>query len=272
MSIQAIAFDLDDTLLRDDLTISDYTVSVLQRAAAQGIRIIPASGRARDSMKGFVERIGCAACYISCNGAEVWSPDHQLLQRYLIPHDTLLEIARISRERDIYAQHYEGPNFFYSQEGHWAVSYAQSSMLSGVYVGDLETYLLNRQSSKILMMSEVETIAAMLEECRARFAGRVSVTCSKPYFLEFNPLEATKGNALRFCGEHLGFDIADAAAFGDSLNDLPMLEAAGLGIAMANARPDVKARIRVHCASNMDDGVARYIEEHILNGRKEADA
>lgn len=264
MNIRAIAFDLDDTLLRDDLTISDETIAVLRQAAAQGIRIIPASGRARDSMKGFVDQIGCAACYIACNGAEVWASDHTLIRRLRIPHDTLLEIARFGREKGVYAQTYEGPHFFYTEEGEYARAYAASSKLTGVYVGDLEKYLKDRESSKILMMSDVDTIAAMLREGRERFGGRVSVTCSKPYFLEFNPLDATKGNALRLCGEQLVFALSQAAAFGDSLNDLSMLQAAGLGVAMGNAREDVKAVIPTVCGTNMDDGVARFIRTHIL--------
>ena len=51
---EAVAFDLDDTLLRDDRTISPYTIDVLRRAAATGVKIIPASGRARESMKPYV--------------------------------------------------------------------------------------------------------------------------------------------------------------------------------------------------------------------------
>ena len=65
MSIQAIAFDLDDTLLRSDGSVSDYTVEILHRAADRGIHIIPASGRTRDSMWHAVSRVGCASCFIS---------------------------------------------------------------------------------------------------------------------------------------------------------------------------------------------------------------
>lgn len=81
MQVQAVVFDLDDTLLRDDRTISPYTVDVIRRVAAAGIHVIPASGRARDSMRPFVEQLGCASLYIACNGAEVWTPTHELLLR-----------------------------------------------------------------------------------------------------------------------------------------------------------------------------------------------
>ena len=260
----AVAFDLDDTLLLDDLTISDYTIDVLRRAAAAGVVVIPASGRARDSMKPFVEQIGCASCYISCNGAEVWGADHALLMRKRIPQETALEIARFGAEHGSYAQTYEGAKFYYSMEGEYARSYAASSMLTGEYVGDLEAYLTGRETSKILMMDSDEKIAAMLTEARKQFDGRVSVTCSKSWFLEFNPIGATKGEALAWCGERFGFELANAVTFGDSLNDLSMLQTAGTGVVMANGRPDVKALIPTVCRSNMEDGVAHYIEEHIL--------
>ena len=104
----------------------------------------------------------------------------------------------------------------------------------------------------------------MLVEARGRFAGRASVTCSKPYFLEFNPPRATKGIALGFAADYLGIGIEEIVAFGDSLNDLPMLQAAGRSVAVANGRPDVKPLCDEICLSNQEDGVARYLAGHFL--------
>lgn len=264
MKVQAIAFDLDDTLLRDDRTISPYTLSVLRQAAARGIRIIPASGRARDSMRALVEQIGCACCYISCNGAEVWdAKEHTLLLREELPVSLAQEVGRFAEEHHCYAQTYAGAKFFYSRKGEYARAYAESSMLTGEYVGDLSAFI-TKPTCKILMMDAPERIARLLEEARSRFDGRASLTCSKPYFLEVNPLRATKGNALSWCAERFGFAMDSALAFGDSLNDLSMLEAAGTGVAMENAREDVKARVPAVCLTNNEDGVARYIDENVL--------
>lgn len=263
MSVRAIAFDLDDTLLRSDLTVSDRTVEVLQRAAARGIVILPASGRTRDSMYPTVGRIGCASAFISCNGADVWTADRQLLMQELLPVDLAHEVARFAQVRGVYCQTYSPDRFYYSMQNDYAVSYARSSSLEGEYVGDL-TAFIRKPVTKLLMMDEPERIAALLKEARALFAGRASLTCSKPYFLECNPLKATKGNALRWCAAHFGFGMDELLAFGDSLNDVSMLEAAGTGVVMANAREDVKAMGFPVCAGNDEDGVARYIEEMIL--------
>lgn len=265
MKVDAIAFDLDDTLLRDDRTISPYTLSVLRRAAEAGVRVIPASGRTRDSMRRFVDQIGCATCFIACNGAEVWSPDRRLLEQELLSVPLAAEVARFAESHGCYAQTYAEDCFFYNREGEWARAYAESSELRGVYVGNLEAYI-TRPTPKILMMDDPARVAELLLEAQAIFRGRASLTCSKPYFLEVNPLRATKGNALRRCAERFGFDMANVMAFGDSLNDLSMLTAAGHGVAVANAREDVRSQIAAVCGSNEEDGVARYIEQYVLSG------
>ena len=263
MPIRAIAFDLDDTLLRSDLTVSDYTVDVLRRAADRGIIILPASGRTRDSMFPTVQRIGCADAFISCNGADVWTPDRELIMQELLPVALAHEVARFAAERGIYCQTYSPSRFYFSVDNEYAVSYANSSSLEGEFVGDV-TDFIQRPVTKLLMMDTPEKIAAMYEEAKTIFAGQASMTCSKPYFLECNPLKATKGNALKWCADHFGFRMDELLTFGDSLNDVSMLAAAGIGVAMGNAREDVKAMGFPVCLTNDEDGVARYIEEYIL--------
>lgn len=264
MSIRAIAFDLDDTLLRSDGSISAYTVDVLSRAHTMGLRIIPASGRTFGSMlKAVPPIIAYADCLCSCNGSEVWSPDGRILMQELLPVELAHEVARFAEERGVYCQTYAPDRFFYTVENEWAASYAKLSSLAGECVGDL-TAFIRKPVTKLLMMDEPGRVSALLQEARSLFDGRASLTCSKPYFLECNPLKATKANALRWCAEHFGFSMEELLCFGDSLNDVSMLEAAGTGVCVANAREDVKALGLPVCRANDEDGVARYIEENIL--------
>lgn len=257
-SIRAIAFDLDDTLLRDDHTISDVTVAILRKAHQQGIFILPASGRTFCSMQSFVERLGCADAVISANGAQIYTPEGTLLRELTMDVPTAHRIARFARERGCYCQTYAGDSFFYNCEGEYARAYAESSSLHGVYVGDLEQYL-TAPTSKLLMMDTPERIAALYQEAQALFGQCVAITCSKPYFLEFNPPLATKGHALTLCGEIFGFSLSDCVAFGDSLNDVSMLRAAGHGVCMGNGRDEVKQMGFAVCKTNQEDGVAQYL-------------
>lgn len=261
--IQAVVFDLDDTLLRDDRTISPYTADVLRRVAQRGVHVIPASGRVRDSMRPFVEEIGCASCFIASNGAEVYAPDFTLMMQRQIQPELVRTVARFAAEHDCYAQVYDGDSFYYSHEGDYAQAYAASSLLRGVRVPDLAGFI-HKPTPKVLLIDDPRRIAQLLEEGRRRFGDRLALTCSKPIYLEVTPPEATKGNALRWTAQRLGFSLENAMVFGDSLNDLSMLTIAGHGVAMGNAREDVKALIPARCPTNEEDGVARYIEQHIL--------
>lgn len=263
MDVKAIAFDLDDTLLRSDGSISPFTLKVLQRARQKGIHIIPASGRTAKSMRAAVEAVGCSSCFICCNGAEVRTNDHELLMQHMLPVPLAREIAAFARDHACYAQIYDEEHFYYSMHGPYADQYARSAALPGVYMSSFAD-AITQPTPKILMMDSVERIAHLLTIAQQKWSSVASVTCSKPYYLEITPPGATKGNALRWCGEYLGFDVSQAVAFGDSLNDISMLETAGLGVCMQNAREDVKALIPTQCLSNDDDGVARFILDHIL--------
>ncbi|MBO6093779.1 MAG: HAD hydrolase family protein, partial [Oscillospiraceae bacterium] len=115
-----------------------------------------------------------------------------------------------------------------------------------------------------LMMAEPSTISAMLEEALIQFRGRVSVTCSKPYFLEFNPIGATKGITLSWAASYLHLPPSSFLAFGDSLNDLSMLQAAGRGVQMSNGREDLRSLCDDLCGSNQNDGVSAYLDKVFL--------
>ena len=262
--MKAVLFDLDDTLLHDDLTISDFTVHTLRQVRATGCQVIAASGRAQLSIKPFLDRLGCVSAYISCNGAEIWDgATDRLIHQVMLPAETARQIALFAEKHGVYAQVYDGDCFFFNRYGPCADRYAASSRLKGCYVGKLSSYI-REPRNKILMIDSEQKIAAMYHEAVTLFDGLASVTCSKPIYLEFNPPEATKGNALRALLSRLNIDPADAVAFGDSLNDLSMLQAAGTGVAVSNGWKEIFPLCDDICGTNEEDGPARYILEHYL--------
>lgn len=268
-SLKAAAFDLDDTLLRNDLSISPYTLNVFNHLYHSGFRFVAASGRTLMSMKPFTDLIGCISLCIACNGALIWNPaDGSVLHRDTLSADLCHEIVRFGNEFGCYQQTYSDDRFFYNEKSEYSRRYSAASMLPGECVGDLLEFI-REPRSKILMMSDEETIARMLLAARRHFEGRVSVTCSKPYFLEFNPPSATKGIALEKAARILGLAAKDFVAFGDSLNDIPMLKAAGYSVAVANSRQEVLSLCDAVCRSNEEDGVACWMMDHLLKAREQ---
>ena len=98
-----------------------------------------------------------------------------------------------------------------------------------------------------------------------RFIGRLSIYRSEPFFIEVMARGVDKGAAIAGLIERLGLEREDVIACGDGLNDLSMIRYAGLGVAMANAQPEVKEAADVVTLSNDEDGVAEAIERYILN-------
>jgi hydroxymethylpyrimidine pyrophosphatase-like HAD family hydrolase len=90
---------------------------------------------------------------------------------------------------------------------------------------------------------------------------------SKPHFLEMSALTVNKGTALAFLGGEAWDCPEEIMAIGDSLNDIEMIQYAGIGVAMGNARPEVKKVADYITATNEEDGVAQAIEKFVLAKR-----
>ncbi|NCB05701.1 MAG: HAD family phosphatase [Clostridia bacterium] len=265
MHITAIAFDMDGTLLDGQSRITPYTERVLQQALAQGIAVIPASGRAPASMRKYLEQLQTGLPYIACNGATLVGADHQILEELTIPNEIAREFVTYMQQQGCYVQTYHGDAFYYACECRHSEDYKHSSGMEGVAVDDLNAFL-TFCPPKLLAVDDPEKIARLYPLAIERFKDRMTLTMSAPYFLEALPLGATKGDGLRRLSKWLPIDPETLLTFGDSLNDIAMIEYAAHGVAMDNAREETKRAARYVCLPNTEDGVARFIEQHVLQG------
>ena len=270
LPIQTIVSDMDDTLLTDEMILAPATQRVLRRCMERGIRVILASGRAAASLRPFVKQLDTRAPYICCNGAQTRDgvTDKMLVDlQFDLPLG--LECARFFEAEGMYAQYYDGEHFCYNQESDFARQYEALVKMQGVHVGPLDQ-ALNVRTPKILGVDAPDRIEKAFDKARMLFGDRVSVTRSKPYFLELNPAGTTKGGALEKLAQLVDLNPETTLAFGDSLNDISMLTWAKYGVAVGNAWPQVKAAVSLTCDTNQNQGVARFICEHVLGEEFEA--
>jgi hypothetical protein len=270
MPIDLIALDLDDTLLRADLTISDRNIAALRAASARGVRIVLASGRNIHSMRRYAEQLDAAGPgeYLICaNGAEIVETDTcRVLYSRIIDGPLCLEIAAAIRARGFPWQVYENGRIRTTRGNFWA---DEDSRLTGQpclpFGPGEEEELLARGQIKFVIPGEPERIRVLHAEMSALLAGRAEVFTSKPYFLEILAEGVDKGAALsRLCAV-LGLDVGRTLAAGDAMNDLGMLRAAGLGCAPSNAIPEAKlAAGFVSGLTNEEDFVAEIVERFVL--------
>ncbi len=262
--IDTIISDLDDTLLNENGEISPFTLKVLHECTQKGIRVIPASGRAKASMQPIVAQLHTGLPYIACNGAQHVDTHHQLTQTLVFPVDVAKELCAFMQAQQCFVQVYDDRYVYYAQECDEALQYQQITGMKGIAVGDLLSYI-TFETPKLLAIHHPDVIMTLHALAEKTFEGRATFTISKPNYLEAEPLGASKGEAAMRLSKELGFDQKSTIAFGDSLNDVSLLQFAKYGVAMGNARDEVK-KIATHiCKPNTEDGMAHFVKDHILS-------
>lgn len=263
MTIDTIVTDMDDTLLDGEGQLSPYTLKVVNECKRRGIRFIPASGRTHASMRPFMDQLDTGLPYIGGNGSEIIGADHQVLEQLTFDADTAKEICAFLIENGFYVQVYHDQVFYYSAECDIARRYKSASGMKGVAVGDLVSFL-DFPTPKVLSVNEEEEVRRLYPIANERFKGRSTFTVSKPYFLEAEPIGASKGEALGRLAKRIHIVPEHTLVFGDSLNDMSMLQFTPHSVAVGNARAEVRSATAYVCRPNTEDGLARFVAEHVL--------
>ncbi len=269
MAIKLILLDLDGTLLTSDKTISPANREALSRAAAAGIHIVPGTGRFYGGMPQVVRDLPFVRYVVAVNGAQVYdaAEDRTLAREELSLADAFAVFEELDRLPVIYDCYLGG--FGYDDEAMYAridefISDPRTNAMvksTRRPVPDLRIFLRERGRpvQKIQMFfKDMDRRAAELERLPGLFPN-LAITSSIVNNIEFNAKNANKGEALRFLCRHLRLNVSETMAFGDSGNDLSMIEAAGVGVAMANAGPILREAADYVTDTNDNDGVAKAI-------------
>lgn len=255
-----VAFDLDGTLLDAAKRLTSRTVAAVHALADAGVLCVVASGRMyRHCMESIVAELGVTTPVIGYNGAMVIDPaSGRPLSEKPIEPDLVVELMDLAGERHLNL--YRDDQLYCRRPTEWSALYAQRTGAQAIFRDDLYTWYAGQPSTKALIIDQPDAATALLGPLHERFGARLTATISDPEYVEITAPGADKGWALTALCESLGVDLADTAAFGDSLNDLPMLEIAGLSYAMANAKPAVIAACDRLAPAHTEDGVAQVIE------------
>jgi Cof subfamily protein (haloacid dehalogenase superfamily) len=140
--------------------------------------------------------------------------------------------------------------------------YADFQHLEIHVVGDLRVWL-DRDPTKLVAVGDPRALDELEATLKPRFAGRLFISKSLPYFLEFAHPAVSKASGLAFVAERLGFRPEETVACGDGENDRELLDWAGFGVAVANAHEDVLARADLVVPSVQEEGVATLLEAYL---------
>jgi len=259
-----IAIDVDDTLLTDDLIVTDATKAAMEQAIAQGVTVTLATGRMYASARKIAQQIQLNVPIITYQGSLVKTLlDGQVLYERYVPTDAAKELYDFTEAHGLHLQLYVDDILYVKEDNDRAKKYSELTNIPYVVPESFED-LLEQPNSKMLIIDEPAYLDEIAAKLRPLIGDRVHMTKSKAHYLEFMHKEGTKGHALRFMAEHLNCSMEQCIAIGDAWNDHEMIEAAGLGVAMGNATPALKEIANYVTLSNNEEGVRHVIEKFIL--------
>ncbi|WP_006716889.1 Cof-type HAD-IIB family hydrolase [Desulfitobacterium metallireducens] len=270
-NIRLIAMDMDDTLLREDWTISERTVQAIRQAQGKGVYVTIATGRMPASVRPYAQQLELDVPVITYNGAMVQEAlSEKVLYRKVIPIETAQNIINWLLLKEVHFQVYLKDQVFVEEMNEWSRSYERATRVPIIETNLQERLALEKEGvEKILLFGEPEILKGWDDKFNLQYEGKIRTTKSKPNFLELIHSEVSKGVALSSLAKRLGVKQEEVLAVGDSLNDLEMIQYAGMGVAMGNARQEVKEVANVVTSTNQEDGVAKAIERYVLKRASE---
>ena len=256
-----IATDLDGTLIGPDDRISPRNIKALAAASAAGSAVVLVTGRPVRWLPAVYAQLGSPYPAICANGAVDYDPVTDLVHEARPLSPTVLAQACTRLAAAI-----PGIAFAVEIEGGRRMLHEPAYPLfwdttePGVAEAPLSR-LVAQPAVKLLARGGTRDPDEFSELIRTAVDGLVEVThSSSSGLVEMSATGVTKATGLAALSERLGIAAADVLAFGDMPNDVPMLRWAGRGIAVANAHPQARAAADGYTLSNVDDGVAAYLE------------
>lgn len=262
-----LVLDLDDTLLRDDYSISSRNKELLIKAQKQGVKVVLASGRPTSAMVRYAEELKLDhydSYMISFNGATVTSmKTNEVLFETSLTKKEIHSLYDFSIENNVHI-------ITYSDKG--VVSETHSNYidvelkLTGIPHHKVDCFKseINTSAVKCILLEHPDYLKDVEIKLKAERTD-LSVSRSKPFFLEVMPHGIDKAASIDLLAKKLGIKQNEVIAVGNAGNDLTMVQYAGLGIWVDNVTPDLRHHADYVVASNENDGVAEVVERFILN-------
>ncbi|MGN0817885.1 MAG: Cof-type HAD-IIB family hydrolase [Candidatus Coproplasma sp.] len=267
LNCKLIVSDCDGTLLNSEHTVSDKVRASIDKFVADGGIFAVCTGRMTASILPQVRALGLKGLVAAYQGgviAEIESG--KLIRNSGFTGAQAAEICKALEDMGAYVNAYFGDEMYSDipADNEYLKIYEKITGITARHAAQpLSEYAANsnRQCQKVASLcfpQDRENIYSCLKE---KFAGKYDVTCSAEVLVEIAPIGDDKGSAVKFLASHYGVPIEKTVAIGDNLNDLSMIKAAGIGVAVGNAVQELKDSADFISVTNDEGAVAQVIEK-----------
>ena len=268
LNYKMIVSDFDGTLIDDNQNIPEKVKSKIDEYVSAGGIFAVCTGRMLRSILPRVRELGLKGLVIASQGSVIADIDSgKLLKNSGLNHQQSVEICKNIEELGLYI------NFYCGDEIYTNLPPDDEGLRRYEMIIGLKTRYIDQKVSDYVIKNKMhcQKIASIVKsyereqvylELQKRLGEKYDVTCSAKVLVEVSPLNETKGEAVKFLCKHFGISIEECVAVGDNLNDLSMILAAGIGVAVGNADVTLKSNADFISISNNDGAIAQIIEKY----------
>lgn len=265
-AIRLVAFDIDGTLLGSDKVPQPGTLRAFEAMREADTRIMLASGRPIPGLKALAARCGLGEdlIFAGLNGSVVVDQaTEEILARHPVPPATAQPIIDLGRQLGIVVMLPHDAELVVGEEHTENAQVRHEAAGNGLAVRGVED--VSRPDiapTKVLFCAPRPELEALEQKLLADYGEQIELAYSSPIYMEATAAGVDKSTAIRdFCRTQ-GISAAQTMAFGDNGNDVTMLRAAGIGVAMGNAIPEAREAADIVTSSNDEEGIARVLAQH----------
>lgn len=274
MRYKMLAIDMDGTFLNEERNITEKNLIAVRKAAEAGIKVVLCSGRIPSLIKPYIEYMPKNQPIIAGNGSVILDHNNKEVYNETLDKNTVFTIVDILRKEydDVYYHFFDRDAICSEKMGNVIQrlyelnnNFPREYRLEFRIIGDTKKYIENNDS-KISKIEICDVETNLLKEIRKRFEKieEIEIVGSGNDGIEITKKGLSKGSSLEFLAKYYGYSIDECIAVGNDENDIEMIKKVGLGIAVKNAKDNVKSVADyITKNDNNNDAIAEVVEKFI---------
>lgn len=274
VNIRHAIFDVDGTLIGSSHEVSTRLRRAIAKIQEQGVKTSLATGRALFAVQDLIKDLNLNGPCLTFSGAHVWDPiTNQVVFRSALSSKDVVELCNVLRqEPKIHFEIYFDSKYIVDRDSDYISIHCEYGLKEPFKVSSIENYLSQTDSEvlKIEFMGSNLLVRSMVDRLNQEFKNLsfgLAYGLAHPdvSFVNITNINAARKSALDAISVFTGIGSSEVMAFGDAESDVPVLEWAGVGVAMGNAPQIVKDQANRVTRSVEEDGVACVLEDYFLN-------
>lgn len=267
--IKLILCDLDGTLLNNESMVTNYTKQAIQKAREQGILFGVATGRSLYAVNQLIDKWQIrhlCDVLLGFNGGQIIDESMNVNQlSHPLNGEYCLEIIEQFKDLPCNFVIYDKTNLYCYQKDQWSERLSKSNHFTECLMGNLNEFFLNKSYPKLQIACDATVMPMIIERAESFKSEHYHCMQTGAFLFEYMDPHVSKSNGIKTVCDLHGYTMEQVCVFGDAANDRDMLQKAGLGVCMINGDDVTKSLSNdITKYSNNEDGVAKYIEEFIL--------